>query len=332
MNIKSIRDIVLASGLSIVGFFWLDPSRGLASEDISRQLPGGRVGTYFDLVLPAKGGTPPYFWKSRGTLPEGIQLTQTGILRGTFTKEGRYNFEVVVTDSSNDSKSHKVRLVIEPQEIRIKPLQIETQRLPSALKGRDFSLFLAASGGLPPYTWTTNKTLPVGLKLDTTTGEIHGLAQQEESISIEVTVNDSQANPAKASQKLTFDVLEMVPGTVDWIRTTPWWLKLILIWLFLLAIFYAWGKVRHEKQNRKWAKDGKKPVFSVDPVKGEAKVLGVEDMTKGEIQQILNPIRYFKRVMWPGAYSMLFVAILVFWLWELYLDFSSHIFTQLLPL
>ncbi|MCA9468201.1 MAG: putative Ig domain-containing protein [Nitrospira sp.] len=325
------HNLLLRTVLCVVGLQLFNQGIGLASDESYRQLPGGRVGTYFDLVLPAKGGAPPYSWKSRGTLPEGIQLTHTGVLRGTFEKEGRYNFEVVVTDSLNDSKSQKVRLVVESQEIKIKPLQIESQRLPAALKGRDFSLFLAASGGLPPYTWAATKELPAGLKLDTTTGEIRGLAQEEESVSIEVTVSDSQGNPAKVSRKLTLEVLEMVPGTVNWIRTTPRWLKLVLIWLFLLAIFYAWGKVRHEKQNRKWAKDGKKPVFSFDPVKGTAKVLEVEDMTKGEIQQILNPIRYFKRVIWPRAYSILFMAILVFWLWELYLDFSPNTFTQLLP-
>ena len=64
-------------------------------------LPGGNVGTAFKLTLTASGGTAPYtFAVSNGVLPQGMMLPPAGVLSGTPSVEGTFNFSVTALDSS----------------------------------------------------------------------------------------------------------------------------------------------------------------------------------------------------------------------------------------
>jgi len=70
-------------------------------------LPPGTVGSVYDspgLQFAATGGTSPYTWSvaSGSSLPAGLTLVpSTGILSGTPTAAGTYNFGITATDSSN---------------------------------------------------------------------------------------------------------------------------------------------------------------------------------------------------------------------------------------
>ena len=55
------------------------------------------------------------------------------------------------------------------------PLEISTPSLPNGQAGVAYSTTVAATGGTPPYTWTTTSgTLPAGLMLTASTGAISG--------------------------------------------------------------------------------------------------------------------------------------------------------------
>lgn len=47
----------------------------------------------------ASGGTSPYAWSVAGTLPPGLTLTPAGVLSGTPTTPGTYNFSVTASDA-----------------------------------------------------------------------------------------------------------------------------------------------------------------------------------------------------------------------------------------
>ncbi|WP_374089793.1 N,N-dimethylformamidase beta subunit family domain-containing protein [Methylomicrobium lacus] len=66
-------------------------------------LPGGIVNTAYSATLAASGGTLPYTWSitAGGSLPSGLTLnTSTGVISGTPTATGTFNFTVQVSDST----------------------------------------------------------------------------------------------------------------------------------------------------------------------------------------------------------------------------------------
>ncbi len=71
----------------------------------SDYLPDGKVGSPYAATIVTGGGTPPYTWTfESGTLPPGIVIDQgRGILRGTPTTAGTYNFYVLTKDSAGDT-------------------------------------------------------------------------------------------------------------------------------------------------------------------------------------------------------------------------------------
>lgn len=68
-------------------------------------LPNGKVGSPYAATIATSGGTAPYTWAlGSGTLPPGITIDQAkGILRGTPTTAGTYNFYVLTTDSTGQT-------------------------------------------------------------------------------------------------------------------------------------------------------------------------------------------------------------------------------------
>lgn len=73
-------------------------------------LPGAVIGQVYGIMLQASGGTPPYVWAlSEGSLPAGLQLDPlTGVLAGTPTSQGTFQFTIQVTDSSSPQNFAKL--------------------------------------------------------------------------------------------------------------------------------------------------------------------------------------------------------------------------------
>jgi len=65
-------------------------------------LPNGTLDTAYSVYLVALGGTPHYTWsKTSGSLPAGLSLNpDTGVISGTPTTAGTFNFTIQVVDSS----------------------------------------------------------------------------------------------------------------------------------------------------------------------------------------------------------------------------------------
>ncbi|HNC44747.1 MAG TPA: putative Ig domain-containing protein, partial [Acidobacteriota bacterium] len=63
-------------------------------------LPGGTIGTAYNQVISATGGTAPYaFTVLSGSLPPGVTLATNGTLSGTPSSAGSFTFTVRATDT-----------------------------------------------------------------------------------------------------------------------------------------------------------------------------------------------------------------------------------------
>ncbi|MBL8799702.1 MAG: putative Ig domain-containing protein [Planctomycetia bacterium] len=157
----------------------------------------------------ATGGTGPYtFAVTAGNLPSGLTLSTAGMLSGTATAGGVFNFTVTATDSSGGtgpySGGQAYALTVLPPSIALVP------GVPDATTGIAYSHALAASGGTTPYSFTvTAGTLPDGLNL-TTGGQLTGVATVGGVFDFTVTATDSSdgTGPFTAEQAYVLTVYQ----------------------------------------------------------------------------------------------------------------------------
>lgn len=149
---------------------------------------GGRVTQLYSHTFTAGTGTAPYgFTVTGGALPPGLGLGAGGVLSGTPTTPGSYNFEVTATDAYGFTGSAHFSLVITSNA--------GSAVLPGTAVDGVFGVFysenLAATGGTPVLSYAvTSGTEPPGLTLDGTSGILSGTPAQVGDFSFVVTVTD----------------------------------------------------------------------------------------------------------------------------------------------
>jgi Ice-binding-like/Putative Ig domain len=130
-------------------------------------LPSGTVGIPYSHTITATGGTPPYTWSSSGTLPGLTFDPTTQILSGTPTTAGTFTSLTITATDFVGCKGSVSAIVI---GVCVDPT---LSALPNGTVGIPYSHTITATGGTPPYIWSSSGTLP-GLTFDPATQILSG--------------------------------------------------------------------------------------------------------------------------------------------------------------
>jgi hypothetical protein len=181
-------------------------------EVVTSTLPGAIKGVGFSQQLNAAGGKPPYVWSvTGGSLPGGLSMAPaSGLLSGTPTAAGSFNFTVTATDADSHAASKALSIAVAAP-----PLSVTAIPALETLMGLSFNYQLSANGGTTPYTWSAAAgALPLGLNLNATTGAISGTASAGGLFMFSVTVRDA----ATVSASATVQIKVIDPATIPSVR------------------------------------------------------------------------------------------------------------------
>ncbi len=148
------------------------PANGPGALNIAQfTLAQGAINVPYMQLLIASGGQQPYTWTitDPSDIPPGLIVATDGIISGTPTAVGVYNFTAKVTDSQIPTMAYDTA----PFTITInQDLTLTAVPLANGLVGSAYNSTFSAANGVPPYTYTvvtcqTCGSLPDGLTLST---------------------------------------------------------------------------------------------------------------------------------------------------------------------
>jgi len=171
-------------------------------------------GTAYSFAVPVSGGSSPLTWSiSAGALPTGLSLSG-GTISGTpnaNATQSPYSFTVQVTDAVAMSATQAYSMTINNPAAPV----IASTAPPAGTNGSAYSAFTfaLASGGLAPFTWSENGTLPTGMTFSAA-GVLSGTPQQTGAFPITVSVQDSSNPKQTASSGFTIQINNPAPPTI----------------------------------------------------------------------------------------------------------------------
>ncbi|PYP89366.1 MAG: hypothetical protein DMF61_03920 [Blastocatellia bacterium AA13] len=175
-------------------------------------LPNGVVGTPYNQAVSGVGGTGPYtFTVSSGALPGGLTLNATtGVISGTPTAAGAFNFTITAIDANGCPGSRPYSIVITgaPQ---CPVIMVNPATLPPGIIGSSYSQTVSAVGGTAPYTFAISTGgLPPGLSITAAnagTVVVSGTPTASGLFSFTITATDANGCPGSRLYSIVIPVL-----------------------------------------------------------------------------------------------------------------------------
>jgi large repetitive protein len=156
----------------------------------------------YQLASDSRATYPVTWTLDNGTLPDGLNLSSTGVLSGTPTTDGQYTFRLKETDSQPTPQAFYVFVTMKIEG----PITITSPATwPDACLNQPYSFTITTTGGTPPLNYTFN-FWPVNLypQLDNATVSGTVTAFQAGTYTTVLGVRDSFG--VSASQTITLTV------------------------------------------------------------------------------------------------------------------------------
>ncbi|WP_332676496.1 putative Ig domain-containing protein [Brevundimonas sp.] len=178
---------------------------------------GQVTAAYSDTVVASLGTAPYTYSVTAGALPPGLGLTTAGVLSGTATASGTFNFTVTASDVYGATGARAYAIVISPPTVVI--TSPGAGALPAVEAYGAYSETLTATGGVGPNTLAvTAGALPPGISLSSS-GVLSGTPTTPGVYNFTVTPSDSSASPGPYSGPgvaysitVTAPVIALSPG------------------------------------------------------------------------------------------------------------------------
>lgn len=188
----------------------LSPALAWAQMVVSPvSLPMLTAGTPFSQTLSSTGGTGPYAYSlDAGALPVGLSLSPAGVISGTPTRRGSYNFSVRSQDSLGDFVSKGYTGVVENPSFEIAPTA------GTAIRGVAFSQTLAVTGGVAPHSILLESgSFPAGISISSA-GVISGTATAAGTYPVTLRVTDASTGAGSWFELEGYTLTVTFPPTI----------------------------------------------------------------------------------------------------------------------
>jgi hypothetical protein len=178
-------------------------------------LPQGTANQNYNATLEASGGTGAYTWSVNPPLPNGLQLSPSGVISGIPSSTSN----VTPTFSVTDQTPPTPQTATKPLQLIIgaapPTLTITTPNpLPPGTVLQSYNFTLTASGGTGTKTWDlANGSLPVGLNLSSA-GVITGTPTTTGTSSPTFRVRDSGNPQQTATKPLSITISNPAPPSI----------------------------------------------------------------------------------------------------------------------
>ena len=178
-------------------------------------LPAANENLAYSQTVTATGGTAPYGYAvMSGALPPGLTLSSGGVLSGSPTASGSFNFTVTATDAMTYTASQSYTLAVGAAST----ITIAPSTLPVANQDLAYSQAITASGGTEPYGYAvTSGALPPGLTLSSD-GQLAGTPTTNGTFSFTATATDAIGYAGAVSYSLGIDAAPTIvvsPGSLQ---------------------------------------------------------------------------------------------------------------------
>jgi hypothetical protein len=217
--VLKVTDAASASASATLTIVINPQAATLAMETAS--LPDGVVGQDYSHALRATGGVTPYRWELYlSSMPDGLALTEAGVIQGRPTVAGEFQLTIRVIDQSGAIDSRQLALEIDPApDLTV----LNPTALPVGAIGIPYRVELRATGGTEPYRWNKKKKkkfglLPEGITLSPE-GILSGTPVAQGTNNFTIQVSDSSGK--QASKPFVIDIGPPPPPLAIRTETLP---------------------------------------------------------------------------------------------------------------